>query len=565
MFNRKALLIFPPVWDTDIPYLGLPQLSSYLRENKIKSNIFDANISFWEYLIQDKYIKEFYLNSRDFLSTLQYDTDLGLTFDEFLLIKEITNQPIEHVLSTYRINLNSRLKLRKAISLYLGYEFQTRIKHKVGSKYYFGYHDPSYHQISLSEYSRNSKNLFWLINSEEKNIYHYFFEDIILSKIQKESPGLIGFNITAPNQVIPTFIFAKYIKTINPKLTVIAGGSWCTLLKDQIVLITELFKYFDAFIFGEGEIPLLNLIQNLEIKDLWAVIPNIAFLSKDDSIYFNDIQKVNELDNLLPPDFNDLPLEKYDLKNTLPLQASRGCDWGRCDFCTYTILDSNYRYRNSELVLSDVIYLNKQYNARHICFVDSIITPEVLHRWIKIFQKEISSITWQAMLKISKKIDQDLFYSLYEIGCRLIIWGIESGSNLILKNMSKGSTAEMASENLLMSTKASIHNRACLMYGYPLETYKEALESISFIQKNIQNIHSLSFGRFALEKGSKLYNQYKHSIEIKDDLAIGLPIEMAMNNTDVDLIKEKFRELSLIISSNYTTMQHRFSVQINPI
>ena len=75
---------------------------------------------------------------------------------------------------------------------------------------------------------------------------------------------------------------------------------------------------------------------------------------------------------LPPPDFDGLPLEKYFVPDrVLPYLATRGCYWGRCEFCDhgegYT---AGYRTKKVQEIIEEVSFLKEKYQTSHFHFTD---------------------------------------------------------------------------------------------------------------------------------------------------------------------------------------------------
>ena len=87
---------------------------------------------------------------------------------------------------------------------------------------------------------------------------------------------------------------------------------------------------------------------------------------------------------LPPPDFDGLPLEKYFVPTKiLPYLATRGCYWGRCEFCDhgegYT---AGYRTKKIQDILADITYLRDKYGARHFHFTDESYPPALFRKLV---------------------------------------------------------------------------------------------------------------------------------------------------------------------------------------
>ena len=116
-----------------------------------------------------------------------------------------------------------------------------------------------------------------------------------------------------------------------------------------------------------------------------------------------------------------------------------------------------------------------------------------------------------------------------EAGCRFIIWGMESGSDRILNLMRKGTTRAIATANLRDAALAGIHNRVCLIYGYPSETDEDRELTISLVRENLGAIHSMAFSPLSLERGTPL--THATEVQLMDGLSPETGLELQLPRT----------------------------------
>ena len=109
-------------------------------------------------------------------------------------------------------------------------------------------------------------------------------------------------------------------------------------------------------------------------------------------------------------------------------------------------------------------------------------------------------------LRPTKDLDKETLNILFDSGLKMIIWGVESGNDRILKLMQKGTNPEDVVEVLSNSKKAGIKNVLYIMFGFPTETKEEFLDTINFLKSNQENIDLISTSTFGLQKGTPIYN-----------------------------------------------------------
>ena len=122
--------------------------------------------------------------------------------------------------------------------------------------------------------------------------------------------------------------------------------------------------------------------------------------------------------------------------------------------------------------------------------------------------KELN-IEWMCQLKPDKTWDEETLKELYLSGLRVVLWGVESGSNRILKLIKKGTNVEDIEEVLKNSKEMGIKNVVYMIFGFPSESEEEFLESVIFLERNSNNIDLVSPATFGLQEGSDVYNNPK--------------------------------------------------------
>jgi len=150
---------------------------------------------------------------------------------------------------------------------------------------------------------------------------------------------------------------------------------------------------------------------------------------------------VEESDNIDKPtlniDFDDFELKEYFAPSiVLPVRSSRGCYHNKCAFCTHSLKTSFYQV-SVEQVKEKLAGLGQKY----VQFIDDMISPQ---RLVQI-SEAISDLDmrFSAMTKPNASFTPERMQKVYDGGCRLLIWGVESGSQKMLDKIRQGKTSSM--------------------------------------------------------------------------------------------------------------------------
>jgi len=201
--------------------------------------------------------------------------------------------------------------------------------------------------------------------------------------------------------------------------------------------------------------------------------------------------KVN-IDRPFLPDLNDLPLPMHHL---LPLDdyrmplikgpyafvvPSRGCPAG----CKYCIKHVSYNYsvrvRSAENVMEELWSLKKLGINNVMMYADLFtVNREHVVSICKAMIEEKIDMQWMCNSRVDY-VDEEMLTLMGQAGCHMISWGIESGSEEILKRARKGANPAKAEQALRWAKKAGIKNFGYFIIGLPGETEETIQQTIAF-------------------------------------------------------------------------------------
>ena len=104
-------------------------------------------------------------------------------------------------------------------------------------------------------------------------------------------------------------------------------------------------------------------------------------------------------------------------------------------------------------------------------------------------------------------MERDDLRSLREIGCRMVRYGVETGSQTLSDRMQKDYTIPTVAKVLRLAAEADILNHVNFLVGYPGETDDDLQKSIDFVVDNHAAIHSVRINPFYLPPGTRLANE----------------------------------------------------------
>jgi anaerobic magnesium-protoporphyrin IX monomethyl ester cyclase len=190
-----------------------------------------------------------------------------------------------------------------------------------------------------------------------------------------------------------------------------------------------------------------------------------------------------------------LPLPRHDL---LPLQSyraplvpspyafvvtSRGCPGG-CRFCIkHVSYGSSVRFRSPESVVEEMELLAGQ-GVRSIHMYADIFTvsrEQVMGLCELILERDLR-LPWTCNSRVDF-VDPEMLRLMARAGCHWISWGIESGSDEILRRVRKGIDVEQVARALSWAKEAGIRNWGYFIVGLPGETEETIQQTIRFSKR----------------------------------------------------------------------------------
>lgn len=342
--------------------------------------------------------------------------------------------------------------------------------------------------------------------------------------IRDFNPSLICF--TAVYTEYPLIkSFAAYVKNRYPNIYLLIGGSQPSL-EPEVTIDGP----FDALCIGEGEYPVLELVEQLEenkapsgIQNLW--IKTAFTVEKNPSRPF-----IADIDSLPFPDrdlWKKWAIEKAEEKQVILL--GRGCPF-LCTYCSNHALrklsDGNYvRFRSAQNVIDEMKQLVSEYpKTRQIYFEVETIGADMkfsfeLCNLLKQFNNEVrNDIYYGVNLRIVPSKDYtELFASFKEANFDFINIGLESGSNRVRQEILKRHYSnEDIRRTVETAKKCGIKINVNVLVGLPGETKEDFNETIECLRECQPDESRLSI--FYPYPGTDLYELCKKMGILQDKL-----------------------------------------------
>lgn len=329
-----------------------------------------------------------------------------------------------------------------------------------------------------------------------------------LKKIDEkiERADLIGISCYTHNYKVALKILEK-AKRVDKSKIVIAGGAHVTPLYRE-----ALSHGFDAVVRGEGELALYGIIKAiLNGEDFRKKeIPGIAF-KKNNKVFVNPVKRIYDLDSLPFPARDKVDIKSYYFPGAIA--TGRGCAY-LCTFCSGRNQSGFLRLRRVESLLKELEEI-KGMGIKSFFVIDPNFAFDK-ERVIE-FCREVKKLGmhFYAELRLDQ-VDESIIKALAEADCRVVRFGIESGSQDMVDIIKKGINLSELLYKVKLLVKHGIKPICGFMLGLPNETREHHEKTLMVARKIVESGGEVNFAVLTPYPGTYIYrNAEKLGIKIK--------------------------------------------------
>lgn len=356
--------------------------------------------------------------------------------------------------------------------------------------------------------------------------------------------------------------FAGRIKERFGKgIPIIIGGQHISFLPNHLK-----YSNFDIGVMGEGEQTMLELMQLYEKKR--EFLPED--LIKIDGIVFGDNyitgkrRMIQNLDAIPFPARDLLNMKGYYLFPRRSMNigkfgiyahifTSRGCPY-KCTYCAGSKLWETTRFHSAEYVVSEIEELDKNYKIDGIIIWDDlfIANRERVRKISELIKEKGLDRLEFSVIGRANLIDDEMCGYLKNMNVKSITFGLESGSEKVLKQIKKNTvTVEQNRKAVEMCKKYGFRTEGCFIIGCPDETEEDIMQTKELIEN--KNIDIGFLFQMTPLPGTEVWEYAKQKGFVSDDFSfdisktkLGLKDNMLLTDK---ITNERFKELFQLLNS----------------
>lgn len=393
--------------------------------------------------------------------------------------------------------------------------------------------------------------LYVLTYAKKKYPEHeYFFLDCVgeqitytqledkLKLIKPDIVGITSFTVS----MIDVVLSAEAVRKVIPCAHICLGGHHPTAFAYEAAQLSQ----FDSIVVGEGEYAFAELISRISKKIDFTDI--LGVYTRDSILRFTDAgfkdrrflahmnvppAYVEEVDDIPAPDRSYIQHINYSsivgLTGKLATMiTTRGCPY-KCTFCDVPY--KKYRQRDIDLVMDEIEDCIKLgYKEFH--FYDDLfnITAQKIIDFCDALERRNIQIVWDFRGRVNG-VTRESLERAKRAGLRMISFGVETGSDIGMKTLKKGTNVAQVEKVFMWCKELGIKTIANYMIGLPHE------KSIQDVRDNVDFLIRLNpdYAQF------NILSLYPHTQVHKDAIQLGIAEEGKWENFSLDPLNYDFK------------------------
>jgi anaerobic magnesium-protoporphyrin IX monomethyl ester cyclase len=303
----------------------------------------------------------------------------------------------------------------------------------------------------------------------------------VLAEMQDSQPRIVGIYVMVSMSDNARDL-ARALRQRLPHALFATGGPLPTLRPERFA------EDFDLVFRGEAAYPFPRFCTDYlngspsSVADLCRNAEEYPGIyrecSGDGSVLQSEPQSLDEaaLDRMPMPDRSDYDHRSYQRfwmqRDGLPaasIMTSYGCPY-ECDFCSKPVFGNWFRRRSVDRIVEEIWDI-KGWGYDALWIGDDCFTLDMEHVRAccqRLIDEELK-VKWRCLSR-AEGVEAGDVQLMRRAGCEKVYFGLESGSDEVLKLMNKRTTVEAAERTVRLFSRGGIRTAGFFMVGYPGET-----------------------------------------------------------------------------------------------
>jgi anaerobic magnesium-protoporphyrin IX monomethyl ester cyclase len=336
--------------------------------------------------------------------------------------------------------------------------------------------------------------------------------EVDIVKVTPSTPALdlsafdaVGFSL-ASSATYGMMQRARDSAKIRWDALVTVGGVHCNFYPESSLIDFRA----DVAADGESEETILEILDRVVTKRFDGV-PGVLWHDGSSICRGKPRPLMRDIDLLPMPARHLLPTEDFVIADRLAgtdlrmahVMFSRGCPFP-CTFCA--VGQTRIQYRSGSSARAELVHLIDRYGIEGFAIVDDNFI--VNRNKVGDICDQIGDLglRWSALSRVDT-INEALLAKMANSGCIEIKYGMESGSETLLKAMRKNTKRDQIRRAIHATVDAGIAAKVFIIHGYPGENMDTTRETIELLSELGSALSRVSLFRFVPLPGTQVYDQ----------------------------------------------------------
>ncbi len=293
--------------------------------------------------------------------------------------------------------------------------------------------------------------------------------DRAIEEVRSFQADYVGFTLATVDWLASLKWIESFKQAVDCQIVV--GGIHMECYPEE----TLSHQAIDIGLVGHADLGLVDLLDAHGSGGDLNTVQGAVFRNNDgEVVVVPSISRPNEEEDMPWPARELWPTERHfsivsTQQHFTAAMSNFGCPY-RCEFCI--LRGDAVRQRSAMSVVDEMEACYRDFGIREIDFFDPVFTmrkDRVLDICDELERRQLKGLIWSIRAR-TDALDQRLLDRMWEVGCRRICYGIESGSNRILQRVDKRMKSTDHIGEVIRATKARGYEvLAFVMIGNPLE------------------------------------------------------------------------------------------------
>lgn len=332
------------------------------------------------------------------------------------------------------------------------------------------------------------------------------------TRLELTSYDAVGFSL-ASSATYGLMLQARCESLFAADALIMVGGVHCNFYPESSLVDFSA----DLAAYGESEEAILDIVECGVRREL-AGIPGILWRGPDGEVHRNPARPLmRDISELPLPARHLLPADNVVLADRLAgtdlrmahVMFSRGCPFP-CSFCAAG--QTRIQYRGGKSALAELEHLIGAYGVEGFAIVDDNFIVNKTKVGDICDHITGLGLRWSALSRVDT-VDAALLGKMAASGCIEVKYGMESGSEDLLKAMRKNTKREEIRRAIRATVEAGIAAKVFVIHGFPGENDQTTDETISLLTELAPDLARVSLFRFVPLPGTQVYaNSDKYGV-----------------------------------------------------